>query len=190
MSHRDPLMGLGEGYALGEFDGDLLSELDEDLLTDLEPDDDIPAPMIELEKIPCRLWERMLAPLHRQQRVWLAHQIRDTRLRELASDLVFEFDVDECVRRRVREEARFARRTGVRPPTPDTEHPVIRATAQVNVRLRQDDHARLTQAAAAAGVTPTTLARTLVLNGAGKILREAADGSGGRGVRRRTPGYP
>jgi len=190
MPDQDPLKGLGEDVVLGEFDGDLLGELDEELFGDLEPDD-IPAETIELERIPRRLWEETLAPLRRQHRVWIAHQIRDQRLRELAADLVFEFDMDECVRRRAREEALFAaRRTGVAPPTPDFDPAVIRSTVRINVRLRQDDHARLTQAAAAVGVKPTTLARRLVLNGAARILREDADPRDDRDVRRRTRGYP
>lgn len=148
---------------------------DHDPLSDLDEPHEIPATMIELEKIPRRLWEQTLAPLHRQQRTWVAHQIRDERLRELASNLAFEMDMAECDRRRARDEARFeARRTGVPLPTPDADHAVMRSTAQVNIRLRRDDHARLTQAAAAVGLKPTTLARALVLNGAGKILREHA----------------
>ena len=43
---------------------------------------------------------------------------------------------------------------------------------QVNIRLRRDDHERLGQAAAAVGLKPTALARSLVLNGAAMILRE------------------
>jgi hypothetical protein len=191
MPDQDPLKGLGEDFVLGEFDGDLLGELDGDLFRDLEPDASSAAETIELERIPRRLWEQTLAPLRRQQRVWIAHQIRDKRLRELATDLVFEFDMDECVRRRVREEACFAaRRTGTSPPPPDSDPAAIRSTVRIDVRLRQDDHVRLTQAATAVGLKPTTLARTLVLNGAARILREDADGSADRDVRRRTPGYP
>ena len=155
--------------------------IDSDSLRD--PDDlgDIPVTSIELEKIPRRLWEQTLAPLHRQQRVWVALQVSDERLREAASVLAFELDMAECGRRKARDEARFAaRRAGAPLPTPHDEHAVTRSTVQVNLRLRRDDHARLTDAAAAVGLKPTTLARALVLNGATKILQDHG----------RTPGYP
>ena len=51
-----------------------------------------------------------------------------------------------------------------------------RSTAQINVRLRNDDHARLAQAAAAIGLKPTTLARALILNGAATILQTTESG--------------
>jgi hypothetical protein len=157
---------------------------------DLQEPGDIPAEMIELEKIPRRLWEQTLAPMHRQQRVYVAHRIPDRRLRELASNLTFELDMEECERRRAGEEARYeARRTGVPLPTPASDHGASRPTVQVNVRLRRDDHARLTQAAAAVGLKPTTLARALVLNGAAQVLRDHADRGADGDVGRRRPGY-
>lgn len=142
---------------------------------------DIPAALIELEKIPRRLWEQTLAPLHRQQRMWVALQVSDERLREVATLLAVELDMAECARQNARDEARFeARRTGAPLPAPHADHAVTRSTVQVNLRLRRDDHARLTQAAASVGLKPTTLARALVLNGATKILQDHG----------RTPGYP
>ena len=112
--------------------------IDPDDLGDLgdlgDPGDlgDIPPTLIELEKIPRRLWEQTLAPLHRQQRMWLALQVSDERLREVASMLAFELDMAECGRRKARDEARFeARRTGAPLPTPHAEHAVTRSTVQV-----------------------------------------------------------
>jgi hypothetical protein len=62
----------------------------------------------------------------------------------------------------------------IRLPTPAGGHAAGRSTTQVSIRLRRDDHARLTRAAAAVGLRPTTLARELVLDGAARILQEAA----------------
>jgi hypothetical protein len=76
---------------------------DDDPLTGPDDRDDIPASMIELEKIPRRLWEQTLAPLHRQQRVWVARQISDERLRDVAMKLAFELDMAECGRQRARD---------------------------------------------------------------------------------------
>jgi hypothetical protein len=165
--------------------------LDDDPLTDPDDRGDIPASMIELEKIPRRLWEQTLAPLHRQQRMWVASQISDEQLCDVAMNLAFELDMAECRRRRARDEARFeARRSGVPLPTPDHDHAVTRTTLQINIRLRRDDHARLTQAALAVGLKRTTLARALVLNGVTKILQEHASPERAQTVHGRTPGYP
>lgn len=149
-----------------------------------DDDDDIPPSQIELDKIPRRLWEQTLAPLHRQDRYWIAHQIADERLKHRASMLAFELDMADGKRRRERDESRFnARRSAAPLPTPQAGHAAARPAAQINIRLRRDDHARLTEAASSAGMRPTTLARALVLNGVGMILRErdarpgASDGS-------------
>lgn len=141
--------------------------------------EDIPADLIELHKIPPRLWEQTLAPLHRQQRYWVAQQIPDARLREVASELASELDFAEVDRRNARAEALYhARRTGYPLPTPNASHAVARPTKQLNVRVRLDDHDRLAQAATAVGLKPTTLARALVLNGAARILQEHAGSKG------------
>jgi hypothetical protein len=92
----------------------------------------------------------------------------------------------ECRRQRADERARFqARRTGVPLPTPHADGAVLLPTVQLNIRLRRDDHAGLTRAAAAVGLRATTLARALVLNGAAQIVREHADRSADGHVRRR-----
>jgi len=156
-----------------------------------EPHRDIPWSKIELEKVPRRLWEQTLAPLHRQQRIMVVNRIPDEELCELASSLAFELDMAECERRRVRDEARFeARRSGFPLPTPDADHAVTRPTLQVNVRLRRDDHVRLRQAAAGVGLKPTTLARALVLNGVARMLQEHGPSNPARTVHGRTHGYP
>jgi hypothetical protein len=132
---------------------------------------------IDLEAIPRDLWRQALAPLHRQQRTWLASQLRDKRLRAEAMELAIELDFAEDDRKNARLEARHrARRTGAPLPTPSGDHPAGRGTVQVNMRLRRDDHARLAEAAATVGLKPTTLARALVLNGAAQILRDHATG--------------
>ncbi len=130
---------------------------------------------LELDKIPRRLWEQALAPYRRQQRYFAATQVTDQRLREQALSLALEMDLEAV---RVADE-RFetgtrARRTAAPLPVPTHTHPVRQSTAQVNMRLRRDDHARLAQAAAFVGLRPTTLARALVLNGVAKILQERA----------------
>lgn len=128
---------------------------------------------IQLEKIPPRFWEQTLAPLHRQQRMWLAFRIRDEALQELAIELATELDMAECDAARARARTTHAAlRTGHPLPSPSPSHAAARSTVQVNIRLRRDDHERLAQAAAAVGLRPTTLARSLVLNGAQMILRE------------------
>jgi hypothetical protein len=80
MLEDDPLIDL-EGDPLID-PGDL-----DDALTDPGDLGDIPASLIELEKIPRRLWEQTLAPLHRQQRRWVALQVSDERLREAATTI-------------------------------------------------------------------------------------------------------
>lgn len=158
-----------------------------------EPGDDDPAPpgerehvvarlermrdpgatVIELEKIPPRLWKETLAPFHRQQRIWIARQVSDEHLRELASELAFELDMAECSAANQRTQVRnAARRTGYPLPSPAPGPAAARSSVQVNLRLRRDDHERLAHAATAVGLKPTTLARSLVLNGAAMILRE------------------
>jgi hypothetical protein len=80
---------------------------DYEFLLDLDAGDDIPPAQLELEKIPRRLWEHALAPLQWQQRSFVAAQIRDARLRDLASRLAAEMDMAECRRRIAAAEARF-----------------------------------------------------------------------------------
>ena len=139
---------------------------------------EIPPSLIELDKIPRRLWDQTLAPLHRQQRYWIARQVGDKRLQKIAMSLAYKLDMDECNRAEARSDARHhARRAGFPLPTPQHDHRATRPSVQVNVRLRADDHARLAQAAAAVGLKPTTLARALVLNGAARMLQEHATAS-------------
>lgn len=159
---------------------------DDHHLRSFDEDDDVSPWSIELDKIPRRLWEQTLAPLHRQQRCWVARQVSDEQLREDASALAFELDMAECRRQQAADEARFhARRTGVPLPTPSADGAVLQPTVQLNIRLRRDDHARLKQASAAVGLKATTLARALVLNGAAQIVREHAGRSAEGDVRRR-----
>lgn len=128
---------------------------------------------IELEKIPRRFWEQTLAPFGRQQRTGIARRIADRELRDVAMQLAFELDMAECAAADARARARHAAlRTGHPLPSPAPAHAAARSSVQVNLRLRRDDHERLRHAAAAVGLKPTTLARSLVLNGAAMILRE------------------
>lgn len=137
---------------------------------------DLPYSMIELEKIPRRLWEKTLAPLHPQQRCWVVSQVADEQLRKVADELVFALLMADSDKRNARARARFAaRRTGHPLPVPGTDA-TTRSSVQVNLRLRRDDHAKLAQAAAAVGLKPTTFARALVLNGVAMTLREHAAG--------------
>jgi len=139
-------------------------------LTGLDEANPLAASLIDLEQIPSRLWEQAMSPLHRQQRALIARRIKDERLREIASKLAFEMDMAECDRSIARDEAHHrARRTAAPLPSADADHAAVRASVQVNLRLRADDHGRLVQAAASAGMRPTTLARALVLNGVAKI---------------------
>ena len=180
-----------EGNLHDDLEGNLHDDLDEDPDDlDEDPDDlavedlldptrvlseleELPPSMIELDKVPRRLWEQTLAPLHRPQRCWIAEQVSDKRLQRIAMSLAFKLDMDECKRRDARDEARHeARRSGFPLPAPGPGHAAARPTVQVNIRLRADDHARLGQAAAAVGLKPTTLARALVLNGAARMLEE------------------
>ena len=126
---------------------------------------------VDLEAVPRDLWRQALEPLHRQQRMWLATQLGDERLRSEAMQLALEMDFAEQDRRNARHRAR---RTAAPLPTPGADHAVGRGTVQVNMRLRRDDHTRLAEAAAAVGLKPTTLARALVLNGTAQILRDHA----------------
>lgn len=134
---------------------------------------DIAAPLIELEKIPPRLWKQTLAPYRHQQRMWAALRVPDTQMRDAAMALVGEFDLAACAAADARARTRnVARRTGHPLPSPGPQHPAARSSVQVNIRLRRDDHERLVHAATAVGLKPTTLARSLVLNGAAMILRD------------------
>jgi len=131
------------------------------------------ASLIELEKIPPRLWEQTLAPLRRQQRYAVGRQVRDEHLQALALALAFELDMADGDAADARARARNAAlRTGYALPNAGPGHPSARSSVQVNLRLRRDDHERLAHAAMAVGLRPTTLARSLVLNGAAMILRE------------------
>lgn len=76
-------------------------------LLELDDGDDIPPGLIELEKIPRRLWEQALAPLGWQQRSYVAQRVGDARLRDLASRLAAEMDMAECRRRIAAAEERF-----------------------------------------------------------------------------------
>jgi hypothetical protein len=130
---------------------------------------------ISLETIPPRLWEQTLAPLPRQQRMWTALRVPDKELKRLAIELASELDMAEGDAALARRRATHAAlRTGYPLPSPDPGPGAASAPApvQVNIRLRRDDHARLAQAAETVGLKPTTLARSLVLNGAAMILRE------------------
>ena len=145
----------------------------EALLDEFSDDDHDAGPnQIELDKIPRRLWKQTLQGLPRSMRFFVTHSIRDERRQAYARELIAEVEEEEFRRVRDREAARArALRRGVPFPAPDAEHAVARTTVQINVRLRNDDHARLTQAAQAIGLKPTTLARALILNGAAEILR-------------------
>lgn len=134
---------------------------------------DLGSSLIELEKIPRRLWRQTLAPFRRQQRTWIALRVPDEALRDVAMQLADEMADAELDARVARDRAGHAAlRTGHPLPSPDPRHAAATPSIQVNIRLRRDDHERLTQAAAAVGLKPTTLARALVLNGAAMILRE------------------
>lgn len=134
---------------------------------------DLASSSIELDKIPRRLWEQTLAPFARQQRTWIASRVADEELRDVAMELAFELDMAESGAADAQARARHAAlRTGYPLPSPRPAHAAARSSVQVNLRLRRDDHERLSQAAKAVGLKPTTLARSLVLNGAAMILRE------------------
>jgi hypothetical protein len=139
-------------------------------------DGEIPPEKLALEQIPRRLWEQTLAPVPRQQRFYVAQRVSDERLRVLAHEVVENLETADREARQARIATRrsFAR-TAAPLPAPDAAHVATGPTVQVNVRLRRDDHARLKDAATAAGMKPTTLARALVLNGVAKILRERDD---------------
>ena len=108
-----------------------------------------------------------------QLRFYAAQRIPDEELRGLARQVVADLDIAESLARQSRDASRGrARRTAGQLPAPDAAHATARSTVQLNMRLRGDDYARLQNAATAAGMKPTTLARALVLNGVGKILRE------------------
>jgi hypothetical protein len=137
------------------------------------PREHVSADNMDLERIPRRLWEEALAPLHRQHRAFIAMGVGDKALQAEAVNLAFELDMRESERRNERSDARArAKRTGYPLPTPEVGNSPNRPSVQVNLRLRADDHDRLTRAAQAVGLRPTTLARALVLNGATEVLRE------------------
>jgi hypothetical protein len=161
------------------------------LFEDLDQHEQMHPGDIELEKIPRRFWEQTLAPFHRSIRAGIAHRVPDERLRALAFEVAVEIDHAAADARNARDEARYAaRRTGYPLPMPHGGHAVAQPTKQVNIRLRADDHERLTEAARCVELRPATLARALVLNGAAQILREHAGSADPRDVRSRTPGYP
>ena len=161
-------LGAGED----DDDGEELGER-ENVLARVERMADPESSSIELEKIPPRFWKQTLAPLHRQQRMWLARRVPDAELRDLAIELAAELDMGEAEAADARRRATHAAlRTGHPLPSPAPGHPAARSSVQVNIRLRRDDHERLAHAATAVGLKPTALARSLVLNGAAMILRE------------------
>ncbi|CAN5132546.1 hypothetical protein BH20ACT16_BH20ACT16_06610 [soil metagenome] len=130
---------------------------------------------IELEKIPHALWEQTLAVVPTHQRGTVANHVGDRHLRQIAWALISKLAAEVAERRNEQDRAHHrARRTGYPLPMPTPSHAVARQTVQVNIRLRGDDHQRLTDAADVVGLKPTTLARALVLNGAGRILQEHA----------------
>jgi hypothetical protein len=142
---------------------------------DMDGPDEVGCAQLQLDKIPRRLWEQVLAPYSPQHRFFAALQVPDEALREQATDLAAEMNHADAVRAgdRLRAGTR-ARRTAAPLPIPEPAHAASRSTLQINVRLRRDDHARLAEAAAFVGLRRTTLARALVLNGVAQILRERA----------------
>ena len=139
----------------------------------LERMPDLGSSLIELEKIPRRLWRQTLVPFRRQQRTSIALRVRDEALRDVAMQLADEMADAELDARAARDRAGHAAlRTGYPLPSPGPAHAAAMPSIQVNIRLRRDDHERLAHAATAVGLKPTTLARSLVLNGAAMILRE------------------
>lgn len=158
-------------------DDDHLDDLHDRLQPDLaDPSSslgEIAPSMLELDKIPRRLWEQALKPLSIGLRFHLARTIPDVQLRQFAMKFVTDLDLAEMRSRRARDVSRHrARRTAAPLPSPDADHAVTRRTTQLNMRLRSDDYERLQEAALAVGMKPTTLARALVLNGVAKVLRE------------------
>lgn len=139
----------------------------------LERMPDLGSSLIELEKIPRRLWRQTLVPFRQQQRTWIALRVPDEALRDVAMQLADEMADAEFDARAARDRAGHAAlRTGHPLPSPGPAHAAAMPSIQVNIRLRRDDHERLAHAATAVGLKPTTLARSLVLNGAAMILRE------------------
>ena len=148
-------------------------------------DDDLPPELLELEKIPRRLWRPTLAPMRPHERWYVARRISDERLRELAYEVVADLQAaDSDGRQALQAERRRARETAAPLPTPEVARRSGARAVQINVRLTPDDHARLRDAAATTGMKPTTLARALVLNGVGKILRDRDAAGGGTGPQR------
>jgi hypothetical protein len=138
---------------------------------------DVEPTLIELEKIPRHLWEQTLAALLPPQRIYIANQVKNERLRDHAHQIAFDLFLASADRRNAEAKARHdALRAGHPLPAPHFAHPANRASVQVNLRLRRDDHTKLAQAAEAVGLKPTTLARSLVLNGVAMILRDNSAG--------------
>lgn len=163
------------GVAQDDADDAGAEELDgpENVLDRLDRMADPGSSSIQLEKIPPRLWRQTLAPVRRQQRMWLARRVPDQALRELAIDLASNLEMAEADAADARRRAtNAALRTGYPLPSPGPGRAAARSSVQINIRLRRDDHERLSHAATAVGLKPTTLARSLVLNGAAMILRE------------------
>lgn len=172
----DDVKGAEPNAVIDAGDRDDLFGASRPLPADLDP------ARIELEKIPRRLWEQTLAPLHPQERTYVVRQVADERLRDHAHEVAFELLLAGTDRRNAKAKARHdAQRKGHPLPTPRADHATTRASVQINLRLRSDDHATLARAAAAVALKPTTLARALVLNGAAMILKERAQGQTHRG---------
>ena len=80
---------------LAEDDAEALGER-ESVLDRLDRMADPESSSIQLEKIPPRLWKQTLAPIRRQQRMWLAMDVRDRKLKALAIELATELDMAEA----------------------------------------------------------------------------------------------
>ena len=146
---------------------------------------------IELEKIPPRLWEQTLLEFHPQQRVYIVRQVEDKRMSQAAWALIDKLRSDEYDRRDAADLAHHAaRRTGVPLPTPGADHAVVRATVQLNVRLRADDHARVRQAAAVVDMKPRRSHVRSCSTGSRRSCRSMRRRAPRRTVHRRTHGYP
>jgi hypothetical protein len=136
-------------------------------------DDDMAPELIELEKIPRRLWKHTLGPVHPLLRYDVARQVGDAKLQALALKVIEDLEDADMAARQARSADRLrGRQTAAPVPTPDVTHHGANRTVQINLRLPRDDHSRLKEAAIATGMKPTTLARALVLNGVAKVLRE------------------
>lgn len=148
---------------------------------DLDPHaDDPPSPeSIDLSAVPRSAWRATLAPYNRGDRGYIAGNATVEADRGPALDLTFEMDLEEMAGAREAREARGrARRQTGELPSPGLEHAARAAGRQVNVRLSPRDHAALVRAADYAALAPTTLARTLIVNGSARIVGERERGPG------------